>query len=50
MVPLSVLKHYSYSLINSCHAVVLKTPNKWAVKVTDAPAKWAPMISPFLEV
>ncbi len=40
----------SYSLIKSCHAVVLKTPNKWAVKVTDAPSKWAPMISPFFGI
>ncbi len=53
---LLVFVHYSSSLIKSCHCsfsviivktIVHKTPNNWAVKVTDASAKRAPMICLF---
>ncbi len=41
-----------FCLMMSCYAlrtqsVVFKTPNNWAVDVTDAPAKCASMICPF---
>ncbi len=34
-----------YSII--IKAVVLQTPNNWAVKIKNAPAKWASMICSF---